>query len=95
MSCRMGRCGLAVVASDQAQHRRAVRLYAAEQALVDAHHYTLPPSAYEERAGCLAAAREALGEEAYQEAWASGIALDYQETVTLALSEEVEDSRPT
>jgi hypothetical protein len=80
--------GLARTASEQGQHARSVRLFAAQQALTEAGRYGLPPRALDAREECLVAAREALGEDAYQSTWEAGRSLTQEEAVALALAEE-------
>ena len=74
------------LAAEQGQHERAVRLWAAVETLRTALSFPLPPeekTAYQQR---MAAARSALGEEAFVSAWAQG--------QTLTIEQAIEDTSP-
>jgi ATP/maltotriose-dependent transcriptional regulator MalT len=77
--------GLASVAVAHGAPERAARLLGAVQALRDAIGAPVPPeyrAAYERTA---AAARTALGEEAFTAAWAEGRTMPWEQAVTYAL----------
>ncbi len=67
------------------QPERAARLWGSAQALRQALGSPLPPHEREEYEYNLAAAREALGEEAFEAAWAEGQAMPLEQAVAHAL----------
>jgi predicted ATPase/DNA-binding SARP family transcriptional activator len=82
--------GAAAIAGAQNQPERGARLFGASEGLRGAIGSPLSPS---ERADCerhVAAARAALGEEAFAAAWEAGRAMSLDDAVTLALDETQE-----
>jgi predicted ATPase/DNA-binding XRE family transcriptional regulator len=78
--------GLARVAVAQGRMERAARLCGAAAALREDRGWPLPPVKRAEHERTVAAARAALGEDAFAVAWATGHALPLKETVTDTLS---------
>jgi predicted ATPase/DNA-binding XRE family transcriptional regulator len=74
--------GLARVAVAQGRMERAARLCGAAAALREDSGWPLPPVKRAEHERTVAAAREALGEEAFEAAWVRGHALPLEETIT-------------
>jgi hypothetical protein len=79
--------GLARVAWAQDQHWRAARLGGAAAAQRAAIGAPLPPADRRAHDGLTMAARAALGEEAFAEAWAAGRALPLEQVVAEALAD--------
>jgi hypothetical protein len=79
--------GLAAVAVAQAQPERAARLFGAAEGLREAMGAPLPPSDRAEYDRDVAAARTALGEEAFAAAWQAGRAMSLDDAVAFALDE--------
>jgi predicted ATPase/DNA-binding SARP family transcriptional activator len=77
--------GLAAVAVAEAQSERAVRLFGAAEGLREAIGAPLPPADRAEHNRSVAAARTALGEEAFAAAWAEGRALSLEAAISYAL----------
>jgi hypothetical protein len=73
--------GLARVAVAQGRMERAARLCGAATALREDKGWPLPPARRAEHERTVAAAREAFGEEAFEEAWARGHALPLEEVL--------------
>jgi predicted ATPase/DNA-binding XRE family transcriptional regulator len=73
--------GLAQVAVGQGRPERAAWLYGAAAALREDRGWPLPPAKHAEHERTVAAARGALGEEAFEEVWARGHALPLDEVV--------------
>jgi non-specific serine/threonine protein kinase len=89
--------GLACVADSEGHTARAARLWGISEAILETAGLQLPPSThsvmkYESR---LVRARSALGEAAFEEAWAQGKAMTSQEAVEYALSKEETDPHTT
>ena len=80
--------GLARVAAAQGRMERAARLCGAAAALREDKGWPLPPAKRGEIDRTVAAAREALGEEAFAAAWAKGHALHLDEAITETLSDD-------
>ena len=80
--------GLARVAVAQGRMERAARLCGAVAALREGMGWPLPPAKRAEHDGTVAAAREALGEEAFAAAWVRGHALSLEKTITDTLSND-------
>ena len=78
--------GLARVAAAQGSMERVARLYGAAAALREDIGWPLPPARRTEHDRTVAAARGALGEDAFAAAWARGHALPLQEAITDTLS---------
>jgi hypothetical protein len=78
--------GLARVKVAQGRMERAARLCGAAAALREDRGWPLPPVKRAEHERTVAAARAALGEDAFAVAWATGHALPLKETVTDTLS---------
>jgi predicted ATPase len=78
--------GLARVAVAQGRMERATRLCGAAAALREDTGWPLPPAKRTEHDRTVAAAREALGEEAFAAAWVRGHALPLEEAITDTLS---------
>jgi hypothetical protein len=85
----LARCleGLATVAAAQAQGLRAARLGGSAAARRAALGVPLPPSARAAFEGAMAAARAALGEDAFATAWAAGQALSTEQAIAEAIHE--------
>ncbi len=87
---------LAVVASNQESHREATRLTAAAQAIRDAAaskvRYAPDGDAHESD---LAKLRNALGKDAFEEAWAEGAAMLLDEAIAYAQRGRGERKRPS
>jgi predicted ATPase/class 3 adenylate cyclase len=79
--------GMAHVARAVALPERSVRLNAAAQALRDAIGKTVARSRHAEHERELAAARTALGKQAFAAAWAEGRAMTLEQAVAFALDE--------
>ena len=77
--------GLARVALVQGRMERAARLCGTATALREARGWPLPPAKHAEHDRTVAAAREALGEEAFAAAWTEGHALPLEGAITGAL----------
>jgi predicted ATPase/DNA-binding CsgD family transcriptional regulator len=84
----IARCldGLAALAASQGRLERAARLFGAEQALREAIGAALVPVDRAERDRGVAEARRALGEAAYQAAWAEGRAWPLERALDEALA---------
>jgi non-specific serine/threonine protein kinase len=80
--------GLARVAVAQGRMERAARLWGAAAALREDMGWPLPPAKRAEHDHTVAAAREALGEEAYEAAWQRGRELPLEKAITGALSND-------
>jgi tetratricopeptide (TPR) repeat protein len=78
--------GLARVAVAQGRMERAARLCGAAAALREDMGWPLPPAKRAEHERTMAAARGALGEEAFAAAWERGHALPLEEAITDTLS---------
>jgi len=74
---------------------RAARLFGAAQALREKMGIPLEPSDRAEYERTVAAARAALGDEAFAAAWAEGRAMSWQEAMVYALGEEEGPEAPT
>ena len=79
--------GLARVAVAQGRMERAASLCGTTAALREDMGWPLPPSGYAEHDHTVAAAREALGEDAFEAAWANGHALPLEEVIADTLSD--------
>jgi hypothetical protein len=79
--------GLAALAVARAQLVRAARLFGAAEGLREAMGAPLRSADRAEHDRSVAAARAALGEEAFTAAWAEGRAMSLEHTVILALAE--------
>ncbi len=77
--------GFAGLAQAQEQPDKATRLYGAADGLRAAIGVPLSPTGREEVNGHLAALRGALGEEAFDGAWAAGLALTWEQAIEHAL----------
>jgi hypothetical protein len=66
---------------------RAASLCGTTVALREDMGWPLPPSGYAEHEHTVAAAREALGEDAFEAAWANGHALPLEEVIADTLSD--------
>jgi predicted ATPase/DNA-binding XRE family transcriptional regulator len=80
--------GLARVAVAQGRMQRAARLCGAAAALREDRGWPLPPAKRVEHERTTAAAREALGEEAFEAAWAEGHAMPLEDAITVALNND-------
>jgi tetratricopeptide (TPR) repeat protein len=80
--------GLARVAVAQGKMERAAQLCGTAAALREDRGWPLPPAKRAEHDRTVAAAREALGEEAFAAAWARGHALPLEEAVTDTLGKD-------
>src|SRR5215213_2468149 len=80
--------GLARVAVAQGRMERAARLCGAAAALREDKGWPLPPAKRAEHDLTVAAAREALGEDAFAAAWARGYELPLRETSADLLKQE-------
>jgi non-specific serine/threonine protein kinase len=78
--------GLARVAVAQGRMQRAARLCGVAGALREDTRWPLPPAKRVEYERTMAAAREALGEEAFETAWAEGHAMPLEDAITVALN---------
>jgi hypothetical protein len=78
--------GLARVAVAQGRMERAARLFGTAAALRVDRGWPLPPVKRAELDRTVAAAREALGEEAFTAAWVRGHTLPLKEAITDTLS---------
>jgi tetratricopeptide (TPR) repeat protein len=78
--------GLARVAVAQGRPERAAWLYGAAAALREDRGWPLPPAKRAEHERTMAAARGALGEEAFEAAWVRGHTLPLEEAITDTLS---------
>lgn len=78
---------LAGLAAAQGQAGRAARLYGAAAALHDALGWPLPPEERADHDRTVAAARAALGDEAFAAAWAEGRAMTRKQAFDYALGE--------
>ena len=83
--------GMAGVAAAQMQPERAVRLFGAVARLRDAIRAPRPPAFLALRERNLATARDRLGEEVFEEAWAEGQAMSAEQAIEYALSAEEEE----
>lgn len=81
LECVLG-CG--AIAAQQGQHRQAVPLLAAAQRLLDSLHPYLKAVERPELTQWVAATRAALGESAFDAAWAAGRAWSFPESVAAA-----------
>ncbi|MDQ3589026.1 MAG: tetratricopeptide repeat protein, partial [Actinomycetota bacterium] len=79
--------GLSRVAAAQGKMERAARLCGTAAALREDFGWPHPPAKRAEHDRTVAAAREALGEEAFAAAWATGYALSLEEAVTDAVDD--------
>jgi hypothetical protein len=82
--------GLTAIAVAQAQFERAARLFGALDGLREATGQPRPPAervAYERS---VSAARSAIGERAFEAAWAEGKAMELEQAISYALEEEAE-----
>jgi hypothetical protein len=79
--------GLAAVAVAQAQSERAARLFGAAEGGRDAIGAPLPPAERSEHDRSVAAARAALGDEAFAAAWAEGRTMTFERAIAYALTE--------
>ena len=77
--------GLARVAVAQGRMERAARLCGAAAALREDRGWPLPPAKRAKNDRTVAAARDALGEEAFEAAWDRGHELSLEEAVRDAL----------
>jgi predicted ATPase/DNA-binding SARP family transcriptional activator len=80
--------GLAVVAQEEQQPVRAAQLFGSAMALREAIHSLLLPVKRDDHECHVAAARAALGEEAFAAAWAAGQAMSLEDAVAFALGGE-------
>ncbi len=78
--------GLARVAVAQGRPERAAWLYGAAAAMREDRGWPLPPAKRAEHERTMAAARGALGEEAFEAAWVRGHTLPLEEAITDTLS---------
>ncbi len=78
--------GLARVAAAQGRMERVARLYGTAAALREEVGWPLPPARRAEHDRTVAAARGALGEDAFAAAWARGHALPLEDAITDTLS---------
>ena len=85
--------GLASVVATQGELRWAAQLWGAAQALREGIAFPLPPSDRASYEQAVAAARTALGEEAFASAWAGGRATPLEQVIAQAL--ETKDEPPT
>jgi predicted ATPase len=79
--------GLAEVEASQQQGERAARLWGAAEALREATHDPIEAFWHASHDGNAAAARAALGDEAFAAAWAEGRAMPLKQAITFALEE--------
>ena len=86
---RIAQCmeGLAAVDGASGSADRAARLFGAADALRTAIGAPLPPARLEDYQRCLAAVREALGEDAYSTSWNKGRELTLAQAIAYALTE--------
>ena len=80
--------GLARVAVAQGRMQRAARLCGAAAALREDRGWPLPPAKRVEHERTTAAAREALGKEAFEAAWAEGHAMPLEDAINVALNND-------
>jgi predicted ATPase/DNA-binding SARP family transcriptional activator len=85
---------LAALAGGQGQARRATQLLGAAQAQCEAIGASPPVADPAEYDRTVAAARGALGEEAFAAAWATGRALSLDEAITYALDDNTPPDKP-
>jgi hypothetical protein len=78
--------GLARVALAQGTMERAARLCGTTAALREGMGWPLPPAKRDEHERTVAAAREALGEEAFAAAWVRGHTLPLEDAITDTLN---------
>ena len=78
----------AVLAAAQNQMERAARLLGAAESLYAAIHFEMSAKERAEHDQTVAAARAALGEEAFAAAWAEGQAMTMEQAIAHALKEE-------
>jgi tetratricopeptide (TPR) repeat protein len=83
--------GLAAVAVAQGEPEHAARLFGSAEGLREAIGAGMPPAERAEHDRSVAAARTALGQEAFAAAWAEGRAMPLDEAVALALEEARSD----
>jgi hypothetical protein len=76
--------GLAGVICGQGQPERAARLFGASSALAVATGLFVPPSVWANYAPQIDAARQALGDAAFDRAWAAGKALSLEQALAEA-----------
>ena len=77
--------GFASVAAAERDLQRAVRLWGAAEALRDSVGLPMPPHRRRRHSAAITAARTALGDKAFETAWAAGRALSVDEAVSFAL----------
>ena len=77
--------GFASVAAAERDLQRAVRLWGAAEALRDSVGLPMPPHRRRRHTAAITAARTALGDRAFEAAWAAGRALSVDEAVSFAL----------
>ncbi|MCK5314961.1 MAG: tetratricopeptide repeat protein, partial [Anaerolineales bacterium] len=80
---------LAIIAVEQNKHEEAILLWGAGFSLRESFHTPLPPSYAEDYAPYLAAARAALGDEAFQDTWERGYSLGLEQVIDIALQRRV------
>ncbi len=80
--------GMATLYRAQGQAERAVRFFAAFQALSESISYSVPPRDQEKWDSALAAFHSTLGEEAFASAWEQGRAMTLDQAVVAALDDE-------
>jgi len=83
----------AVIAMTETHADIAVRLWSAVSSLREAMGSPLPPSIREHREAEIAAAREALGEEAFHRAWQEGTAMTMEQSIAYAVSQANEEGK--
>lgn len=93
ISSALGLVALASLAANQGQPVRAVRLFGAAQALLDARGATFQPQDQQEIDRQIEAARAQLDSAAWMAAWAEGQDMQLEQLVQFAL--EQEDSKPS
>ena len=79
---------MAILYKAQGQAERAVRCFAAAQALNDAISYSRPPLEQEKLDRALESLRSTLGEEAFAFAWEQGRAMTFDQAIVAALEDE-------
>lgn len=86
--------GLAMLAADEGQPRRAARLFAAAHALREAIGTPVEVVDRAPREQTIAALRATLGEELFAATWAAGQALELEKAMTYALMERMRQCPP-
>ena len=80
--------GLAIVAALEGRPDRAARLWGASQASLESMSAALDTVLHEERAAAITSAREALGDDEFEQLFAEGRAMSLAEAIAYALDDE-------